>query len=470
MPAVTAKTAGRPTLSVAIVLAAAFLVWADSSIVNVAVPVLRSDLHATFGQAQLVAASYQIAYAALLVVGGRLGDRFGRRRLFLIGLAGFAVASLGCGLAPTAQTLIALRAGQGVAAALMFPQTLSVIQVVVPAARRPLALAVFGITSSLATIAGPLICGVLLRADLFGLTWRPAFLVNLPVCALGLLMALGFLPESRSEDTRTIDIPAAVLVASALTATIVGLVEGNEAGWPWWSIGLLASAAPLFVLFHLRCRAVHRRGGTALVPPPLWRDRTFVVGLLVFVLSYVCVPAFFLYLSVTLQDGFGQSALGSALIATPYALGAMAGYQLSVRLRRALGGRGCVSAGTAAWLVGSAGLLLAVGQQSLTGPVLLSALVVSGLGLGCMLAPLLGVILGGVPPAHAGAASGILSTGQQIGGVLGIALVGMAFTQPLSAGTESAHYRAALFAAVVVITIAVAVNAVLARFLPDDRP
>lgn len=458
----------RPAVPVAIVLTAAFLVMADSSIVNVAIPVLRTDIGATFGEAQLVVAAYQITYAALLIVGGRLGDRFGRRRLFLLGLAGFVVASIGCGLAPAPTVLIALRAVQGAAAAMMFPQTLSVIQVVVPRAGRPVALAVFGTTGSVATIAGPLVSGLLIRADLFGTSWRPAFLVNLPIGLAGLLLARRFLPESRSAGTATVDVPGGLLGVVALGSLVVALVEGRDLGWPWWTVALAVLAVPALAGFHLRCRAVHARGGTALIPPPLWRDRAFVSGLLVYVLSYLCLLSFFLYLAVTLQYGFARSPLGSALIACPYGIGTITGFQVSTRLRRVAGGRTRVFAGSLTWLAGTVGLAvtLACRGAELSGPVLLPALAVSGLGVGIMMAPLLGVILGGVRHSDAGAASGILSTGQQVGSVLGIALVGAAFTATMPDGPTGPAYGTALYAAVLVIAAVLAVSTALIRLLP----
>jgi EmrB/QacA subfamily drug resistance transporter len=434
-----------PGLAVAIVLVAAFLVLADTSIVNVAAPVLQSDLGASFAQTQWVVAVYQLTYAVLLITGGRLGDLYGRRRLFVIGLVGFVITSAACGFANSAPMLIAARALQGATAALMYPQTLAVIQVVVPIERRPKAFAALGMVISGATIAGPMISGVLIELDLFGSSWRPAFLLNLPIGLLGVLAAMRYLPESRSEQARRLDIPSVLLITAALACLIYPLIEGHERDWPWWSFGLMVLSIPLFAAFHLRCTKVHRETQSALVPPSLWRDRAFTVGLVMYVLAYSAIASFFLYQSLMLQFAYGYSALAVAAIMSPFAIGSMVGYYSSTPFARKTSGRVAVTVGALVWSIGIAavGATTLLAGNGLQGWHFVPGFVVAGFGLGIALAPLLGVVLGSVRSSDAGSASGTLSTGQQVGAVLGVALIGAVFFGTLgSAGESSAEQRA----------------------------
>ncbi|MFF6900300.1 MFS transporter [Streptomyces hydrogenans] len=434
-----------PGVAVAIVLVAAFLVLADTSIVNVAAPVLQSDLGASFAQTQWVVAAYQLTYAVLLITGGRLGDLYGRRRLFVVGLVGFVVTSAACGFATSPAVLIAARALQGATAALMYPQTLAVIQVVVPPERRPKAFAALGMVVSGATIAGPMISGVLIQLDLFGSSWRPAFLLNLPIGLLGVLAAVKFLPESRSEQARRLDLPSVLLVTAALGCLIYPLIEGHERDWPWWTVALMVLSLPLFGAFHLRCTQVHRVTQSALVPPSLWRDRAFTVGLVMYVLAYSGIASFFLYQSLMLQFAYGYSALAVAAIMSPFAIGSMVGYYSSTPFAKKTSGRVAVAVGALIWAVGdvAVGATTLLAGNGLKGWYFVPAFVIAGFGLGIALAPLLGVVLGSVRSSDAGSASGTLSTGQQVGAVLGVALIGVVFFGALgSAAESSAEQRA----------------------------
>ncbi|MFC0843802.1 MFS transporter [Streptomyces noboritoensis] len=435
-----------PGLAVAIVLVAAFLVLADTSIVNVAAPVLQTDLNASFAQTQWVVAAYQLTYAVLLVTGGRLGDLYGRRRLFVVGLIGFVITSAACGFATSPATLIVARALQGATAALMYPQTLAVIQVVVPPERRPRAFAALGMVVSGATIAAPMISGVLIELDLLGSSWRPAFLLNLPIGVLGVISAMLYLPESRSEQARKLDLPSVLLVSAALTALIYPLIEGHERDWPWWTFALMILSVPLFGVFHLRCAEVHRETQSALVPPSLWRDRAFTVGLVMYVLAYSGIASFFLYQSLMLQFAYGYSALTVAAVMSPFALGSMVGYYSSSSFAKRTSGRVAVAVGALIWSIGdvAVGATTLLAGNRLNGWYFLPSFVVAGFGLGLALAPLLGVVLGSVRSSDAGSASGTLSTGQQIGAVLGVALIGAVFFGTLgSAAESSAEQRAA---------------------------
>ncbi|KUJ68019.1 hypothetical protein ACZ90_22465 [Streptomyces albus subsp. albus] len=424
---------------------------------NVAVPVLQSDLGASFAEAQWVVAVYQLTYAVLLITGGRLGDLYGRRRLFVTGLVGFVLTSAACGFATSPAMLITSRALQGVAGALMYPQTLAVIQVVLPPERRPKAFAALGMVASFATIAGPMISGVLIELDLFGSSWRPAFLLNLPIGVIGVFAALRYLPESRSEHARKLDLPSVLIISAALTCLCYPLIEGHEHDWPWWTFALMAASLPLFGLFALRCAAVHRRTQSALVPPSLWRDRAFTVGLVMYLLAYSAIASFFLYQSLMLQLAYDYSALEVAAIASPFAIGSLIGYYASTAYARRTSGRTAVVTGALIWSAGvaSVGATTLLAGNGLKGWYFIPAFLAAGIGLGVMLAPLMGVVLGSVRSSDAGSASGTLSTGQQVGAVMGVALIGVVFFGTLS---SSAHDSADERAATVRTSISATVN------------
>ena len=238
------KTTGRhrasadPALSplgLFTVLLGAALPLIDFFIVNVALPTMDRDLHAGPAVLELVVAGYGVAYAVLLVLGGRLGDTFGRRRLFLAGMAAFGLTSLACGLAPGAWSLVAARVAQGAAAALMLPQVLATIHSSTSGSRRARALSMYGATAGLSMVAGQILGGVLVAADIAGTGWRAVFLVNVPVAVIGLVLAVRTVPETRSERPAPVDVPGTVLLALSLITLMVPLTEGRAAGWPLWT-------------------------------------------------------------------------------------------------------------------------------------------------------------------------------------------------------------------------------------------
>src|SRR5579884_4106168 len=276
-PAPSAVAAGRRWLTLAVVVTAAFLGTLDFFILNVALPSIGDDLHASPSHFQLVIAGYGLAYAVCLITGGRLGDILGRKRVFMAGVAGFTVASALCGCAPSADALVLARMLQGVAAALMFPQVLSIIQVTFPAEQRGTAFGVYGVVQGAASFSGIVLGGLLVQADVFGLGWRPIFLVNLPLGVLTLLGGWLLIPESRSPTARRLDLGGVALASVALFLLVFPLVEGREAGWPWWAFACLAAAGPALLVFVAFERRVLRRGGSPLVELTLFRDRSFAV-------------------------------------------------------------------------------------------------------------------------------------------------------------------------------------------------
>lgn len=430
----------RRWVALGVVLSAAFMVLLDISIVNTAIPSIQRNLGASNAEIQFVIAGYQLAYAVLLITGGRLGDIFGRKRLFTVGMAGFTAASALCGLAPTAEVLVAARILQGAMASLMYPQVLSVIQVSFPPRERGAAFGVFGAVIGVASITGPLAGGILIGDDLSGGSWRRIFLVNVPVGLLALLAAWALLRESRAPHAPHLDTLGVLVVSLGLFLLTYPLVEGREAGWPTWAWGMLAASVPVLVAFVLLQRwEATRARGSPLVELSLFGIPSFTVGVCVSLLFVSGIPAFFLVFSLTLQIGLGFTPLHAGLTTIPFAVGSVAGSALSARVARTLGPRilqlGCFILG-----LGLVGVLVTVSARghALRGPELIPALSVSGFGLGCVIAPLVTVVLGGVPPRHAGSASGIVTTGQQIGGALGVAVIGVIFFGLLGSRADAA--------------------------------
>jgi EmrB/QacA subfamily drug resistance transporter len=410
------------------VLNAGFMQLVDISNVNVAIPSIQRDLDATYADIQWVLAGYQLAFAVMLITGGRLGDIFGRKRLFMIGMAGFTLASALCGLAQTPDMLIASRILQGLFGAIMFPQVLSIIQVTFPPQERATAFGLFGATIGLATITGPLVGGLLIQADLFGLQWRPIFLVNLPIGIAALAVAARFLVESKAPRALRLDPVGVVVVTAGLLLLVYPLVQGRDLGWPPWTFLSMAASVPVLAGFAVYERHKKALDGSPLVDMDLFRQRSFVPGLLLAGIFFMGIPAFFLTFSLWLQIGLGFSALHAGLTGAPFAVGSALASAASVRLVPVLGRR-ILSAGSLLLVAGMVALMWTVDRYggAVTSWQLLPALLLCGLGLGSVIAPLVNVVLAGIRAQDAGSASGVLTTVQQIGGAIGVALIGVVF-------------------------------------------
>ena len=415
-------------VALAVVLIAGFMQLVDISIVNVAIPSIQRDLDATYAQIQWVLAGYQLAFAVMLITGGRLGDIFGRKRLFMIGMAGFTLASALCGLAQSPEMLIGSRVLQGLFGAVMFPQILSVIQVTFPPQERATAFGMFGATIGLATITGPLVGGLLIEADLFGLQWRPIFLVNVPIGILALAAASRYLVESRSPRALRLDPIGVAIVTTGLLLLVYPLVQGRDLDWPLWTFLSMAASVPVLALFAVYERHKKRLDGSPLVDLDLFRQRSFAPGLAVAGIFFMGIPAFFLIFSLWLQIGLGFTALHAGLTGIPFAVGSALASAASVRLAPALGRR-ILSVGSLLLIAGMAGLVWTVDRYggAIHSWQLIPALLVCGLGLGSVVAPLVNVVLAGIRGQDAGSASGVLTTVQQVGGAVGVALIGVIF-------------------------------------------
>ncbi|HEX6678701.1 MAG TPA: MFS transporter [Actinomycetes bacterium] len=432
----------RRWVALAVVLIAAFMQLVDISIVNVAIPSIQRDLDATYSQIQWVLAGYQLAFAVTLITGGRLGDIFGRKRLFMLGMAGFTLASALCGLAQNPGMLIGSRVFQGLMGAIMFPQTLSVIQVTFPPRERGTAFGMFGATIGLATITGPLVGGLLINGDLLGLEWRPIFLVNVPIGVLALAAAARLLKESKAPYAIRTDLVGVGIVSAGLLLLVYPLVQGRDLDWPPWTFAAMVAAVPVLLLFAAWERRKKAADGSPLVDLALFRQRAFVAGLLVAGIFFMGIPAFFLTFTIWLQIGLGFTALHAGLTGIPFAVGSALASAASTRLAPRLGRR-ILSLGTLLITIGMAGIIATVDRYggATHSWQLIPALAVCGLGLGSVIAPLVNVVLAGIRGQDAGSASGVLTTVQQVGGAVGVALIGVIFFGLLGshAGTVGAE-------------------------------
>ncbi|MEU2114687.1 MFS transporter [Streptomyces sp. NPDC016459] len=423
------------------VLLGASLPLIDFSVVNVALPSIDHDLAAGPALLELVVAGYGLSYAVLLVLGGRLGDLFGRRRLFLAGMAAFGLTSLACGLAPDAWTLVAARVAQGAAAALMLPQVLATIHASTSGPRRAKALSLYGATVGLSMMVGQILGGVLVSADLAGSGWRAVFLVNVPVAAAGLVLALRTVPETRSERPAPVDVSGTLLLGLALLALLVPLTEGRAAGWPLWTwIALAVFPCAVWTFWRVELRA-DLAGRTPLIPPSLLDLVSLRRGLVLIVPLAMGFGGFVFVIAVALQQGLGLSAVVSGLALAPMAVAFFGASLAGPRLVRRWGTR-VVAAGGLVQALGIGLLAVTVRRAwpDLSVWLLLPGMAIAGLGQGLQLPVLFRVVLSEVPPERAGVGSGVMVTAQQSALALGVATLGSLFlsltaSAPTTSGT-----------------------------------
>jgi MFS family permease len=434
-----------------VVLAASFLALFDLFVVNVAAPTLQHGLHTTTAAVQLVIAGYSFTYAIGLITGGRLGDLVGPRTLFIAGMVTFTVSLLVCGVAPNALILIIARLGQGAGASLMVPQVLALIQVLFPSDERPRAFAYFGATAGLGSVVGQVLGGVLVSVNLWGLSWRSIFLIQLPVGVAGLIAGRLLLPQPPARSAgagasvaRRFDSAGALLFGTGLAGLLVPLTLGRQTGWPIWSYACLVAVVPLFAIFTAQQRLRVRKDRLPLITPRLFKDRAFVLGLLINVAFYAELSSFFLIITWFLQNGLGLSPLEAGLTFSSLGVGFIVGsFFIARRLagnyayRLLLGGIILVfvtiTAGTL--LIASKGVGVTPGEVV---PVMLLV----GLGNGLVLPTTLNVVLADVAKDLAGAASGVLVTMQQVGAAVGVAGVGALFFSALGGGAGHAYETA----------------------------
>ena len=432
-------------LGFGVVLAASVMDLLDSAIAQTAAPAIRTDLGGSYADLEWISAAYVLAMAAGLLLGGRLGDVLGRKRLLLAGLGAFVGTSVLCALAPSAEALIAGRALQGCAAALMLPQCFGLIRELFGDAGQQKAFAVFGPVMGLAAVAGPIVGGGLIDLDVAGSGWRAIFLVNVPVGLAAIWAGTRLLPDTPpSEPGGRLDVPSALLSSLGAVALVYPLVQGHELGWPAWCIGVMAGGVALLVAFARLQRRRVARGATPLVEPSLLTRRPYVAGLALVVGFIGAMGGMVLALNVMFQTGLGFSPLASGVATVAIPVAAIAGSITSVAVVGRLG-RTTIQLGCATMALGlvAADLVLRGESGSLSAWELAAPLAVAGFGMGMVFVPMFDVILAGVEPHQLGSASGLLEAVQQLSMALGIAAVGTVLFETVGDGSGPAAFVAA---------------------------
>lgn len=456
------------TLAFFTVLTAVVLEVADSTIINTALPAIRTGLGATPAAMQWIVAGYLLTLGSLLLLGGRLGDAFGHRRMFLGGVAGFIFASALCGLAMSPTQLVLARILQGAAGAMMGPQTMAIVQLLYTPLERVSRLAYFGMIIGLAAIIGPVIGGFLIELNLFGLGWRLIFLINLPIGLFALLMGRKTLPRTAEEHRGlAIDLAGAALFAAGFGAVLFSLIQGPD------MLGL-RGAAPLFgvgsvlVLLGWRRSATRRAAGLpAMIEPALFALRSFRWGVIAAMAFTSASIGFLMIFAVSLQQGLGLSPLDTALIHIPFGGGVMIAVGLLVpRLLPRLG-KVLPMIGGALMAIGIVSVLALIRSGTSGGAVLIAMLALAGIGFGTLSGPLGPIVVSDVARTHAGTASATLRTAQQLGGAFGIALVGTVYFT--SGGRQAGLLPGAIVVAVLLGIAVVAVSRLPANLFGAQR-
>ncbi|MBE7159709.1 MAG: MFS transporter [Williamsia herbipolensis] len=441
-PTTSFPTGRARTIALICLLAASFMELMDATVVNVALRTLQEDLGASTASLQWVVAGYPLAYAVGLVLGARLGDNVGRKKIFVIGLAAFGLASLACGLAGGPAELVVFRLVQGAAAALMVPQVLSNIQVLYPPAERGRAMGMFTSVIGLAAVVGPVLGAVITSGDWYGLGWRPIFLINVPLAAIAIAAALAFIPETRAERHSPITIGSAVLLAASLAAVLVPITLGPENDWPVWGFVLMAVGALGLTAFARRQTSLARSGVEAMVPPALFTAPSFARGIGAFALLTVPVGGYFLVQSLHVQAALGWSVLHTGLMWIPFSLAVPVSAGLAATVLAARIGKHVLQVGAAVLVLGMALMVVAEGSAH-PGLWFAVALVVAGLGFGAIVGSSGLLVLHDVPVRLAGAASGVFTTAQALSVALGAAVVGTVYSSVAEDHGLEAGYRLA---------------------------
>jgi EmrB/QacA subfamily drug resistance transporter len=412
----------------ALILAVECMDLLDGTIVNVAAPSIRTSLHASLSALQWIAGGYALTFAVGLVTGGRLGDIFGRRRLFLLGVAGFTVSSALCGVAASPAMLIGFRLVQGAFAALMIPQGFGILRQVFPPHEIGKAFGLFGPVIGLSAVLGPVIGGLLVD----GPGWRSIFLVNVPLGLVALAGSAGLLGRVgpvKAEERPTLDLKGAALVSVAAGLLVYPLIQGRESGWPAWTFASIAASALALVAFVVLERRRERTGVSPLVTMSLFHKRAFSAGLVTALVFFAGMIGLMLTFTLYLQLGQGFSPIDAGLALVPWSLGTAVGAGLGAGFLGPRLGRPTLHGGLVVMLAGVLGMLAVVhsGGADVSAWALAAPEMAAGVGMGAMLAPLFDFVLAGVADHEVGSASGVLNAMQQLGGAIGIAVLGTVF-------------------------------------------
>lgn len=448
-----------------VLMAGTFLIVLDFFIVNVALPSIQADLHTGTAALEWVVAGYGLTFAVFLITAGRIADEIGRRRMFSIGLALFAVTSAACAAAPSPAVLVTARLAQGIGAAMISSTVLAIIGVVYTGGDRARAISVYGIVMGVAAAGGQLVGGLLISADVAGLGWRAVFVINLPVAAMALVLVRRLVPESRAEHAKGVDPLGVGLFTLGIIAVALPLIEGRQAGWPPWTWVSLGVAPIVFALLGAHQRRMECGGRAPLLDPALLKVAAFRTGLLTQVAYWCSQASFYLVLALYLQQGRGIDPLDAGLVftilAAAYLATSLRAPALTLRF-----GRSLIAVGSLLLAAGFGLLSATVATAGVGGPVgvLAPGLVLIGAGKGLCVTPLTMTVLSHADPQRAGIVSGALSTMQQAGNTLGVAITGVIFFGALSGG-----YAHAFELSLAELTCLLVVVAGLTRLLPAHR-
>lgn len=431
LPPAAVQPRQRPRLMLAVMLLSVFMAVANIFIVNVATPSIQRGLHADFYGVQFVISAYTLSYAVALIIGGRLGDRYGRKKMLLIGVAGFTVASLLCGISNGVGILTFVRVLQGLSAALISPQVLSLIQAQYPVEKRGMIFGLYGAAQGLAASTGQLIGGLLLQWNPGGLEWRMVFFFSIPI-GLFILCMVPFIPESKDTASSKLDWFGAALAAAGLLLLVYPLVQGQKEGWPVTLVICLILSFPVLAIFVWTQQRLLRAGRAPFMNVNLFGQRAFGMGIIVVFLLMSSQAAFFLIAAYLLQIGLGFTALKSGLVILPMGLGYFLASLLSARVAGKIGAH-VLSIGSIMTAAGYVSLALTVLGTGMSPNVLLwiPALILLGAGQGFIAAPLTNVVLSKVRKPDIGSGSGILTTGMQVASAIGIGLIGIIWMNSL---------------------------------------
>lgn len=422
----------RAWQALSVLLIGMFMSLLDATIVNVALPTIRTSLDANEATLSWIISGYALAFGLVLIPAGRLGDRFGHKWVFFTGLALFTVASLACGLAQDSTQLVIARIVQGLAGGIYLPAVTAFIQLLFVGRTRGKAFAIMGAVIGVSSALGPIVGGLLIQAFGEKEGWRYVFDVNVPIGIIALIAAAALLPRGGAVTSRSsggVDWIGLALLAGGLVAILVPLIEGQTVGWKPWTYLSLAGGVALVALFALWEVWYTKHGKSPLVPPHLYSHAAFTGGTILALVYFAAFTSIFFSISILWQAGLGHTALESGFVSIPFAIGSIVGASQSGRLAPLLGRRvlvigvGMLTVGLAAvWIV-----LLTVAAADLTNWALLGPLLVAGVGSGLFIAPNAQFIVATVDPQEAGAASGVIGTMQRLGSAIGIAVIGSVF-------------------------------------------
>jgi len=408
-----------------------FLSVIDIFIVNVAIPSIKKGIHGTDGDVQLVIALYLTGYAAFLITGGRAGDYFGKKAVFVTGISLFTLASTFCGLSQTAFQLNISRLVQGISAGIMVPQSIAYIQVLFPDGRERIkALGIYGSIAGSASVIGQLLGGIIPDMNFFTAGWRLIFLINLPFGILAAFFAWKFLPRTTRLSDKKFDFPGVALLSIILVSLVYPIIRGRESGWPLWSIILIFSSVLLTPFFLLNQKRKSDKDTNPLINLKLFEYKDFNIGLIASLLYFMVQDTYFLINAILFQNALELSSSDAGILFSFQGIGYVVASLISIRLLR-IYGKYVLIAGVSLMIITLIFHILLLNANHLNTNLLVAVLLGYGMGCGSVLPSLLTMTLKNIPPELAGSASGMYSTFQQTAIALGIGIIGGIFFDKL---------------------------------------